>query len=98
MYADDAVTGSTVPCWWVLDATYRRSFPIGPVDPGVVMNDKKLAKRFPLWAAGAGWLHKASTLELLAAQIRLDPACAASALSGSTRTRRTGVDLDFHRR
>src|SRR6266511_3832481 len=74
MYADDAQTGASVPCWWVLDATYRKRFPIGPVAPGMMMNDAKVAKRFPPWAPGAGWLHKADTLEALAREIDVDAA------------------------
>jgi 3-oxosteroid 1-dehydrogenase len=97
MYADDAVAGSTVPCWWVLDATYRRRFPIGPVNPGMIMNDKKLAKRFPLWAPGAGWLHKADTFELLAAEIKLDPATLRATVERFNENARRGVDPDFHR-
>ncbi len=97
MYADDAVTGATVPCWWVLDATYRKRFPIGPVNPGMIMNDKKLAKRFPQWAPGAGWLHRADTLEALAADIGLDPPTVRATVERFNESARLGVDTDFHR-
>lgn len=97
MYADDAATGAAIPCWWVLDATYRRRFPIGPVDPGMIMSDAKLAKRFPLWAPGAGWLHKADTLEALATEIGLAPATLRATVDRFNESARRGVDRDFHR-
>jgi 3-oxosteroid 1-dehydrogenase len=97
MYADDAVTGATVPCWWVLDASYRRRFPIGPVDPGMIMSDARLAKRFPRWAPGAGWLHKADTLEALGTEIGVPPATLRATLDRFNESARRGVDPDFHR-
>ena len=97
MYADDATTGGSVPCWWVLDAAYRKRFPIGPVAPGMMMNDAKVAKRFPPWAPGAGWLHKADTIEALAREIGLDPATLRAAVDRFNEGARQGVDPDFHR-
>lgn len=97
MYADDALNGATVPCWWVLDATYRKRFPIGPVDPGMIMSDTKLAKRFPLRAPGAGWLYKADTLEALASEIGLPPATLRATVDHFNKSARGGVDPDFHR-
>ncbi|HEY8216156.1 MAG TPA: FAD-dependent oxidoreductase [Acidimicrobiia bacterium] len=97
MYADDAVTGASVPCWWVLDATYRARFPIGPVAPGKLMSDAKVAQRFPPWAPGAGWLHKADTLEALAAEIGVDAATLRATIDRYNEGARAGVDADFHR-
>ncbi len=97
MYADDAQTGASVPCWWVLDATYRKRFPIGPVAPGMMMNDAKVAKRFPPWAPGAGWLHKADTLEALAREIDVDAATLRATVDRFNEGAREGVDPDFHR-
>ena len=97
MYADDAVTGATVPCWWVLDASYRRRFPIGPVDPGMFLNDAKLARRFPQWAPGAGWLHRAETLEELAREIGLPPEALRETVERFNADARLGVDSAFGR-
>jgi 3-oxosteroid 1-dehydrogenase len=97
MYADDIVTGATVPCWWVLDASYRRRFPIGPVDPGMIMSDARLAKRFPLWAPGAGWLHKAGTIAALATEIGVAPVTLRATVDRFNENARQGVDPDFHR-
>lgn len=97
MYADDAATGASVPCWWVLDAIYRKRFPVGPVPPGMMMNDEKVAKRFPPWAPGAGWLHKADTIEALATEIDVHPATLRATVDHFNDGARQGVDPDFHR-
>ncbi|HZP29145.1 MAG TPA: FAD-dependent oxidoreductase, partial [Acidimicrobiia bacterium] len=69
MYADDARTHATVPCWWIVDRTYRTRFPIGPVGPARLMSDRKLQRVAPRWAPGAGWLHRAGDLDALADDI-----------------------------
>jgi 3-oxosteroid 1-dehydrogenase len=97
MYADDATTGASVPCWWILDATYRKRFPVGPVAPGMMMSDAKVAKRFPMWAPGAGWLHKADTVEGLAADISIDVPALRATVERFNEGARRGVDPDFHR-
>ena len=97
MYADDSTTHASVPCWWIVDATYRKRFPIGPVGPGMMMNDAKLAKRFPPWAPGAGWLHKADSLEALAAEIGVDAGALRATIDRFNDNARRGVDPDFHR-
>jgi 3-oxosteroid 1-dehydrogenase len=97
MYADDAQTGASVPCWWVLDATYRKRFPVGPVAPGRLMSDANVAKRFPPWAPGAGWLHKADTLEALAREIGVDAPTLHATVDRFNEGARAGVDPEFHR-
>ena len=71
MYEQDAKDHVSIPAWFVVDATYRSRYNLGPVLPSFVMSDKKLP---PEWQPGAGWLHRADTLEGLAADIGLDPA------------------------
>jgi 3-oxosteroid 1-dehydrogenase len=97
MYADDAQTHASVPCWWIMDATYRKRFPIGPVGPGLMLNDAKLAKKFPAWAPGAGWLHKADSLDALAADIGIEAAALRATVHRFNESARAGVDSDFHR-
>src|SRR5581483_2861517 len=60
-------------------------------------NDAKVAKRFPLWAPGAGWLHKADSLEALAAEIGVDAGALRATIDRFNDNARRGVDPDFHR-
>ena len=97
IYDDDAATGSAVPCWWVLDATYRRRFPIGPVEPGWVTSDKRLTERSPAWAPGGGWLHRAASLDDLARQIEVPAGALRETVDRFNVHARAGADPDFHR-
>ena len=71
MYEQDAKDHASIPAWFIVDTTYRTRYRLGPVLPAFVMSDKKLP---PGLRPGEGWLHKADTLEELAADIDLDPA------------------------
>ena len=97
MYADDAKTGATVPCWWILDKTYRTRFPIGPVGPARLMSDQKLQKVAPRWAPGAGWLHRADGLDALAADIGIPADALRETVERFNADARRGVDTEFHR-
>jgi 3-oxosteroid 1-dehydrogenase len=97
MYADDAKTGASVPCWWIVDGTYRARFPIGPVGPARLMSDKKLYKAVPRWAPGAGWLHRADTLDALAAEIAVPADVLRETVDRFNQDARQGVDTEFHR-
>ena len=60
MYEQDAKDHVSIPAWFIVDATYRSRYNLGPVLPSFVMSDKKLP---PEWRPGEGWLHKADTLD-----------------------------------
>ncbi len=83
-----------VPAWWIVDATYRKRFIIGPVGPGQMMPDKKLPTALQ---PGNGWLHKAETLDDLAREIGLDPAVLGATIERFNANSRRGDDPDFHR-
>ena len=94
MYEQDAKDHATVPGWFIVDATYRSRYNLGPVLPGFVMPDKKLP---PGWRPGEGWLYKADTLDDLARQLDLDPDALRQTVERFNGFARTGVDEDFHR-
>jgi 3-oxosteroid 1-dehydrogenase len=83
-----------VPAWWVLDATYRKRFIIGPVGPGFMMPDKKLPHAL---RPGNGWLHKADTLDELAAQIDVDAKALGATIARFNEHAARGEDPDFQR-
>ena len=94
MYEQDAKDHATVPGWFIVDATYRSRYNLGPVLPGFVMSDKKLPSG---WRPGEGWLYKADTLDDLARQINLDPEALRQTVDRFNGFARSGVDEDFHR-
>jgi 3-oxosteroid 1-dehydrogenase len=94
MYDNEDAGRGAVPAWWIVDATYRKRFIIGPVGPGQMMPDRKLPKRLQ---PGQGWLHKADTLDALAAEIGLDGDVLHRTVERFNAAARTGDDPDFGR-
>jgi 3-oxosteroid 1-dehydrogenase len=94
MYDSEASGGGAVPAWWIVDATYRKRFIIGPVGPGQMMPDRKLPRRLQ---PGQGWLHKADTLDALAAEIGIDATTLRQTVERFNAAARAGDDADFGR-
>jgi 3-oxosteroid 1-dehydrogenase len=94
MYAADERDGMAIPAWFVVDGTYRSRYNLGPVLPSFVMPDKKLPDALQ---PGAGWLHRAETLEDLARELQLDPSALRATVDRFNGFAATGEDLDFRR-
>ncbi|OBJ90922.1 FAD-dependent oxidoreductase [Mycobacterium asiaticum] len=94
MYAAHQATGKAIPAWMIFDAKYRRKFPIGPVKPGMLQPDRLVPERL---RPGHGWLHKADSLETLAAQIGVPATDFTATVRRFNDFARRGTDPDFHR-
>jgi 3-oxosteroid 1-dehydrogenase len=94
MYAADARDRESIPAWFIVDGTYRARYNLGPVLPSFVMPDKKLP---PAWQPGAGWLHRADTIEALAQDLGIEPASLRASVDRFNRFASEGEDQDFRR-
>jgi len=92
MQADHAKTGSTIPCWVVFDARFRKNYPCGPFMPSGIMPDSKL----PAEWRGAVY-EKADTLDELAAKIGVDAAGLKQTVAKMAEYAKAGVDPEFKR-
>lgn len=68
MYRRNREGATSVPCWLVFDADYRRKYPCGPLLPGYAQPDWRLPEHL------RKVLHKADDLGALAALIGVDGA------------------------
>lgn len=82
-----------VPCYMVVDASYRHKYPIGPIGPGKAMPDELI----PGELKRAGFLRRADTLEELASQLGIDAAGLTRTVARFNQFARNGKDLDFGR-
>jgi 3-oxosteroid 1-dehydrogenase len=94
MYKAQAETGKAIPAWMIFDAKYRKKFPIGPVKPGMLQPDRRIPS--PL-RPGDGWLHKADSLDALAAEIGIPASNLAATVQRFNGFAVQGQDPDFHR-
>lgn len=92
IYADQARTGASVPCWLIFDARFRENYPCGPLLPASIVPDKKLPAD---WAGRV--YHKADTLAALAAKIGVDAGTLAKTVERLNAQAATGVDEDFNK-
>ncbi|MDB5985010.1 MAG: FAD-dependent oxidoreductase [Nevskia sp.] len=90
IYADQARTAKTVPCWLVFDADFRKKYPMGPMLPGSIQPDSRLPK---------DWLDKvyyrAESLEALAEKIGVDIHGLNKSVADIAEFSRTGKDTQF---
>ncbi len=84
---------SSVPCFMVFDARFRRSYPIGPIGPSKAMPDNMI----PAALKKTNFLKRADTLEKLAEQLGVDRAGLLTTVERVNRFAQSGVDEDFGR-
>lgn len=92
MYASEQSGVSSVPCYLVFDAAFRRKYPMGPLMPGSVMPDSRIPKE---WFGNLLW--RADSLDALAEAIKVDAKGLAQSVTKLNEYAKTGVDLDFAR-
>lgn len=92
MYEKNTAEAPSVPAYLIFDATFRKSYPVGPFLPGSQQPDWALPKLLR-----EQYLIKADTLEDLAKRIGVDPQGLRKTVSKFNEYARTGKDLDFHR-
>jgi 3-oxosteroid 1-dehydrogenase len=94
MYRRHESNGASIPAWFVFDGRYRSRFFVGPLLPRPLMPDRRLP---PELRPGAGWLHRAESIEALAKQLGIDPPSLQATVERFNGFAARGVDEDFHR-
>ncbi|MGH8382859.1 FAD-binding protein [Pseudomonas sp.] len=89
MYANNREDASSVPCWMVFDASFRRKYPCGALLPGYAQRDWQLPRHL------RGYFHKAASLETLAASIGVEAAGLARTVLRFNTMASCGRDADF---
>jgi 3-oxosteroid 1-dehydrogenase len=79
----------TIPSWFLFDGTWRRTYPLGPLIPGVP-DALQQANMKAVLIRAASW-------EELAHKTRLPPLTLKATLERFNELARQGVDRDFHR-
>jgi 3-oxosteroid 1-dehydrogenase len=92
IYADQAKTGGTVPCWMVFDARFRKNYPAGPMLPSSITPDKKLPRN---WEGTV--YYKADSIDALAARIGVDVAGLAETIERMNSYAVAGIDPEFNK-
>ncbi|MGJ8669701.1 MAG: FAD-dependent oxidoreductase [Oceanococcus sp.] len=90
IYRDNEKTGSTVPCWFICDAQYRKKYPLGPIMPAQMQPDAALPKD---WEGEV--YYKAASLAQLADKIGIDAASLNASVERFNGMARAGKDEDF---
>jgi len=93
IYEKNAPEGTSVPCFLVFDASFRKNYPCGPLLQSSQQPDWML----PRLLRETRYMRKASTLDQLAAELGIDAAGLRATVERFNGFAREGVDRDFHR-
>ncbi|WP_431483626.1 FAD-dependent oxidoreductase [Pseudomonas solani] len=91
MYEHDSEAATSVPCWLIFDAEFRRKYPCGALLPGYAMPDQRLPKHL------LGYFHKADSFGELARQIGVDAGGLLRTVERFNPMAVAGKDEDFHK-
>ncbi|MGH8352728.1 MAG: FAD-binding protein, partial [Pseudomonas sp.] len=91
MYAHNRAGATSVPCWMVFDAEFRRKYPCGALLPGYAMPDSRLPKHL------SKYFHKADSFGELAGQIGVDADGLLRTIERFNPQALAGYDQDFHK-
>jgi 3-oxosteroid 1-dehydrogenase len=91
MYAHHSEAASSVPCWLVFDAEFRRKYPCGALLPGYAQPDWQVPRHL------RETFHKADTLGALAKQIGVQAQGLNATVERFNHMAQAGVDADFGR-
>jgi 3-oxosteroid 1-dehydrogenase len=87
-FVHDQLAGKHDPAWFVMDARARSRYPFAQVLPG---------RPFPADFYRAGIVHRADTIEALAAAIGVPAAALVATVTRFNELARSGIDADFGR-
>lgn len=91
MYESNREGATSVPCWLVFDADFRRKYPCGALLPGYAMPDSRLPKHL------LSYFHKADSIAELAGKIGVDATGLLRTLDRFNPMAEAGKDLDFNK-
>ncbi|MBT8766110.1 FAD-binding protein [Metapseudomonas boanensis] len=89
MYENNREGATSVPCWLIFDADFRRKYPCGALLPGYAMPDSRLPKHLH------SYFHKADSLGELASKIGIDASGLLRTLDRFNSMAEAGKDQDF---
>lgn len=91
MYESNREGATSVPCWLIFDADFRRKYPCGALLPGYAMPDSRLPKHLH------SYFHKADSISELASMIGVDASGLLRTLTRFNSMAEAGKDLDFNK-
>ncbi len=92
MYAVHTEASPCVPAYMVFDATYRKSYICGPINPGSTQPDWMVKKFFD-----SGYIKRSDSIEGLAQQLGVDAAGLKASVAKNNEYAASGKDLDFQK-
>jgi len=92
MYEADSPESPCVPAYMIFDATFRKNYICGPMNPGSTQPDWMVRKLFK-----SGYIKRSQTLEGLAEQLGVSAEGLKATVAKNNEYAVTGKDLDFQK-